>query len=105
METTRPSDKGGKGDDTLQFLDQCVKKILKMRRAWDIFFRVLPPNNPGNTYSVILEKGTTSEQLKLNQQEVSRCATSGTDIFVSTDIRNAIRRLEKRADRKSTLRS
>lgn len=105
MEATNSKGKGSKPDDALDFLDQCVKKILKMRRAWDIFFRVLPPNNPGNTYSVILEKGTTSEQLKLNQQEVSRCATAGTDIFVSTDIRNAIRRLEKRADRKSSLNS
>jgi len=105
MEAIRPSGKTDKSDDALLFLDQCVKKILKIRRAWDIFFRVLPPNSPGHAYSVILEKGTASEQLKLNQQEVSRCATSGTDIFVSTDIRNAIRRLEKRADRKSSLRS
>ena len=105
MEGTKTTGKRGNEDEFLSFLDQCVKKILKMRRVWDVFFRVVPPINPDRPYSVILEKGSASEQLLLNPRDVGRCVAAGTDIFVSTDIRNAIRRLEKRANRKSSLHS
>lgn len=84
------------------FLEQCVKKILKMRGAFDVFFKVQPPASPERPYSVVLEKGAASEQVLLPQKDVARSEATGTDIFVSTDIRTALRHLEKRAARKPT---
>jgi hypothetical protein len=85
-----------------EFLEQCVKKILKMRGAWDVFFKIQPPATPERPYSIVLEKGTASEQILLSQKDVARSEASGTDIFVSTDIRTGLRHLEKRAARRPT---
>lgn len=87
--------------DEVGFLHQCIKKILRMKRAWDILFRIIPPPGPDSPYSVILEKGPLSEQVTLSNRDVARSLQSATDIYLSTEIRLALQRLEKRARRKS----
>ena len=88
-------------ETTLSFLDQCIKKCLRIRRAWDIFFRIVPPSTPDAPYSVILEKGASSEKFFLTQRDVARSVAAATDVYLTTDLRLAIQRLEKRANRKS----
>jgi hypothetical protein len=90
-------------ENSAAFLEQCVKKILKLRGMRDIFFRVVPPAAADRPYAVILEKGAATEQVFIPQKDVARSESTGTDIFLSTDIRTGLRHLEKRIASKGRL--
>ena len=91
--------------DAIHSLELYIKKQISNRRAWGTFSKVIPPAAPQRPYSVILERGGVTEQFFLRDQEVARFATTGTEIYVSTEIRTALQHLDKRTSGKSSARS
>lgn len=83
-------------DNSVNFLEQSVKNFLKVRRAWDVIFKVLPPSSADQPYSVILEKQGRSERFCVPQREVARSVATGSDVYLTTDLRITVLRLEKR---------
>ena len=81
-------------------LSKHIGKLLLFRGARDVRCKVFRPMGGGGTYPAMLEKGAVSEQFFLNAKDVDLFARTGTDINLSTEVRTALRSLDRRYQRK-----
>jgi len=85
-------------------LRQLVEKMLIQRGRRRASCRVYAPAGVTRTYSVILEEAGVREQLFIEVSHVERFAESGNEQFVHSEIRNAVRDLDRKVTRKKTAR-
>lgn len=81
-------------------LSKYIGKILLFRGARDVKCKVFRPTGSGASYPAMLEKGTISEQFFLNAKDVDLFTRTGTDINLSTEVRTALRNLDRRYQKK-----
>ncbi|MBI3894632.1 MAG: hypothetical protein HY313_01740 [Acidobacteria bacterium] len=74
---------------------QFIEKLLLFRGARDISCRVYPPAANLRTYSVILEGHQYREQFYLDARQVEEFAKTGEERYILTEVRAALRNLEK----------
>ena len=77
-----------------------IGKILLFRGARDVKCKVFRPTGSGGGYPAMLEKGAVSEQFVLNAKDVDLFTRNGTDINLSTEVRTALRNLDRRYQKK-----
>ena len=77
-----------------------IGKVLLFRGARDVTCKVFRPSGPGGPYPAMLEKGAVSEQFFLNARDVDMFARTGTEINLTTEVRTALRNLDRRYQKK-----
>ena len=82
-----------------------IGKVLLMRGARDVTCKVFRPTGGGGAYPAMLEKGAISEQFFLNAKDVDMYTRTGSDINLSSDVRTALRNLDRRYQKKMAGRS
>ena len=83
-----------------EVMSKYIDRMLMMRGARDVTCRVYRPSAPGNPYPAMLEKGAVSEQFYLNYRDVDVFTRTGTEVSVSTEVRMALRNLDRRYQKK-----
>ena len=91
--------------DASASLVKYIEKLLLLRGRRDVTCRVYPPVASLRTYSVLLEGYELREQFSLNARHVEHFATTKDDHYIRTEVRTALRNLERLlAKRKSASR-
>jgi hypothetical protein len=83
-----------------EILSKYIGKLLLFRGARDVTCKVFPPTGNGGAYPAMLEKGAISEQFFLNPRDVDLFARTGSDINLSSEVRTALRNLDRRYQKK-----
>jgi hypothetical protein len=81
-------------------LSKHIGKLLMFRGARDVKCKVFRPTGGGGAYPAMLEKGAVSEQFFLPAKDVDLFARTGTDINLSSEVRTALKNLDRRYQRK-----
>jgi len=81
-------------------LSKYIGKLLMFRGARDVTCKVFRPTGGGGAYPAMLEKGAVSEQFFLNAKDVDLFTRTGTDINLSSEVRTALRNLDRRYQKK-----
>ncbi len=81
-------------------LSKYIGKILLFRGARDVTCKVFRPTGNGGSYPAMLERGAISEQFSLNAKDVDLFTRTGADVNLSSDVRTAIRNLDRRYQKK-----
>jgi len=81
-------------------LSKYIGKLLLFRGARDVKCKVFRPTGNGGSYPAMLEKGAISEQFFLNAKDVDLFTRTGADINLSSEVRTALRNLDRRYQKK-----
>lgn len=81
--------------DASAALSQLIEKLLLHRGKRDFSCRVYPPAAGLRSYSVVLEGNRIREQFFLEPHRVEQFALTGNEQYVLTDVRTALRNLER----------
>ncbi|OFV97345.1 MAG: hypothetical protein A3F68_07320 [Acidobacteria bacterium RIFCSPLOWO2_12_FULL_54_10] len=81
---------------SLTLLAQYIEKMLLYRSRRDVRSRVFAPAAGGRNYSVILETSEHREQINLDARQIEQFAKTGADQYIVSEIRAALRSLDKR---------
>ena len=81
-------------------LSKYIGKLLLFRGARDVTIKVFRPSGNAGAYPAMLEKGAISEQFFLNAKDVDLFARTGADMNLSSDVRTALRNLDRRYQKK-----
>ncbi|MBI4458851.1 MAG: hypothetical protein HY648_02180 [Acidobacteria bacterium] len=76
-------------------LTHYIEKLLLFRGRREVTCRVYPPASSLRFYSVILEGPQLREQFSLDARQVEHFAETGDEQYVLTEIRSALRSLER----------
>jgi len=91
--------------DASKSLTQLIEKLLLYRGNRNVNCRVFAPRSGMHSYSIILEKDQLREQFFLDAKKVEQFARTGVELYVLTEIRVAMRNLDKLIRRKPSRRS
>lgn len=83
-----------------EILARHIGKMLLFRGARDVKCKVFRPSGHGGAYQAMLEKGAISEQFYLNARDVDLFARTGADMNLTSEVRTALRNLDRRYQRK-----
>jgi hypothetical protein len=76
-------------------LRQLIEKLLIRRGLRNVTCRVFPPSVGSHLYSVLLEERGVREQFFIENAHVQRFGETGNEQDVLTDIRAALRNLDR----------
>ena len=81
-------------------LSRHIGKILLFRGARGVTCKVFRPAGQGATYQALLAKGAVSEQIYLKARDVDLFTRTGVDVNLSSEVRSALRNLDRRYQKK-----
>ena len=81
-------------------LSKYISRLLLFRGARDVTCKVFRPTGGAGPYPAMLEKGAISEQFFLNAKDVDLFTRTGADANLSTEVRTALRNLDRRYQKK-----
>ncbi len=81
-------------------LSKYIGRMLLLRGARDVTCRVFRPSGNGAMYPAMLERGAISEQFFLKGKDVDLFTRTGTEVNLSTEVRTALRNLDRRYQKK-----